>query len=100
MGIFNLPHIKRIPGFAKAISTAKNTKEYNYLLNKHLNDIVLFEDSKEDEDYTNRIVLPRHHSIFVGNKDGELQFKPYEYDQYRIVVSTHNNIIISIISVG
>lgn len=100
MGIFNIPRVRKVNGYANAIATTKSPKDFKHLLNININDIVLFEDSKEDEDYTNRIVLPRHHSVFVGNKDGELQFKPYEYDQYRIVVSTYNNVITSIISIG
>ena len=100
MPIFKLPHISKVTGYAKMIMSSKQTKDFEYLLEKNVNDIVLFENSKEDEDYTGRIVLPRHHTVFVGNKDGVLQFKPYEYDQYRIVVTTYKDIIVSVDSIG
>jgi hypothetical protein len=92
--------MNKLSGYAKPIIISKNIKDYKYLINKNIKDIILFEDSKEEEDYTGKIVLPRHYHLFIGIKDGEIQFKPYEYDQYRIVISTYKDIIISIDSIG
>jgi hypothetical protein len=100
MGIYIPPKLTKVTGYAKSIIQAKQTKEFDYLLKHNVNEIILFEDTKEEEDYTDKIVLPRHYIIFVGNKDNELQFKPYEYNQYRIVVSTYKDIITDIISIG
>ena len=101
MGLFIPPILlNRVAGYANTVVSFKRPEDFNYLLDKHIKDIILFEDSREDEDYTNRIVLPRHYIIFVGIKDGILQYKPYEYNQYRIVVSTYKDIIYEINSIG
>lgn len=100
MPIYNIPRINRMSGYAKPIMTYKKPDEYKYLIGKKLKDIILFEDSKEEEDYTDKIVLPRHYHLFIGTLEGEIQFKPYEYDEYRIVVSVWNNIIFAIESIG
>ena len=102
MPIINIPVMKKVPGYASAVMSTKKVEDYQYLLHKRITDIVLFEDSKEDIDYITegKIILPRYHSVFVGIKNGEIQFKPYEYDAYRIVVTTLNDIIMSIDSIG
>jgi hypothetical protein len=102
MGLFIPPRLNRVAGYANTVVSSKRPEDFNYLLDKHIKDIILFEDSKEDEDYinTNRIVLPRHYIIFVGTKDSVIQYKPYEYNQYRIVVSTYKDIIYEINSIG
>ena len=38
--------------------------------------------------------------IFVGLKDGEVQYKPYEYNPNRIVVATWKGMIVNIESIG
>ena len=100
MGLYIPPRLSKIAGYANTIVSSKRPEDFNHLLDKNLNDIILFEDTKEEEDYTGRIVLPRHYIIFVGTKDGVLQFKPYEYNRYRIVVSTYKDIIMEINSIG
>lgn len=101
MTIINIPKLRKVNGYLNTIST-KNVDDYKYLLYKNINDIVLFEDSKEEEDYISqgKIVLPRFHTIAIGTKDNEPQLVPYGYDPNRIVVSTLNNIIIKIESIG
>jgi len=102
MAIINIPSVRKVPGYATAVMSTKKPEDYQYLLHKHIKDIILFEDSKEDIDYISegKIILPRYHSVFVGTKNSEIQFKPYEYDANRIVVTTLNDIIMSIDSIG
>ena len=102
MAIINIPNMKKVPGYASAVMSTKKVEDYQYLLHKHIKDIILFENSSEDIDYITegKIILPRYNSVFIGTKNGELQFKPYEYDANRIVVTTLNDIIMSIDSIG
>jgi hypothetical protein len=78
----------------------KSSVEFNHLIGMRVSDVVLFDDSTNDLIESGTTILPRHHSIFVGTKDGEIQYKPYEYNPHRIVVSTYKGIIISIDSLG
>jgi len=96
-GIYNAPRI-RLDNFGKPIISLKAPTDFIHLIGIHVNDIVLFDNSTEV--LSGATILPRYYSIFVGTKDGEVQYKPYEYNQYRIVVSTYKNIIISIDSIG
>ena len=77
-----------------------DVNKFSYLIGKNINDIILFDKSTEDLLLSGYTILPRYYYIFIGTKDNVLQLKPYEYDQYRIVVSTYNNIIINIDSIG
>jgi hypothetical protein len=96
---YNLPKV-RINSYGKPIINSINLDQFKYLLGVNVNDIILFEDSTQDMVDKNLIILPRYCSVFVTNKDGEIQFKPYEYDPNRVNVITHNNIIVSIDSIG
>jgi len=66
----------------------------------NINDIILFDNGTDELLEQGATILPRFFFLFEGTKDNELQFKPYEYDPYRIIVSTINNIIIKIDSIG
>jgi len=99
MGIFKLPHIRRSHFTTTIVSTVK-TSDLNHLIGENVNDILLFDDSTDEDLVQGRTILPRHYYLFVGNKDGEPQFKPYEPDQYRIVITTYKDIIRVIDSIG
>ena len=94
------PPRKIIGNYGNAMISYKTVDDFKYLLNKDIYSIILFEDSTDEIKEKGEIILPRHYYIIAGTKDGELQFKPYEYDQYRIVVSTYKDIIMSIDSIG
>jgi hypothetical protein len=98
-GIYKSPIVK-IDNFGRVISATKDTTEFEYLINKNVNSIVLFDNSTEDIKESGKIILPRHYYVFVGTKDSEVQYKPYEFNQYRIVVTTYKDIIMSIDSIG
>lgn len=97
--IFNVPKLKT-DVYGKIILTIKETKDFDHLIGINVNDIILFDDGTDELIEQGTIILPRHYIIFVGTKDGELQYKPYEFNQYRIVVTTHKDIIINIDSIG
>jgi len=97
--IFKVPRVIVGP-YGKVISTAKSCEDFAYLVGLNVNEIILFEDGNDILLEEGRTILPRHYTIFVGTKDDQLQFKPYEFNEHRIVVSTHNDIIISIDSIG
>lgn len=78
----------------------KDPNEFNYIIGLNVNDIILFDNGTEEFLEQGRVILPRNYKIFVGNKNSELQFKPYEYDQYRIVVTTYDDIIYSVDTIG
>ena len=86
--------------YGNVLATNKTIEEFTHLIATNINEIIPFEQGTDDLLEQGRTILPRHYYLFIGTKDGELQFKPYEYDQYRIVVSTYNNIIQSIESIG
>ena len=95
-----IPPKVRLDAFGKPIVYSKTIEEYQHLINQNVNDIILFDDGTDELLEQGRTILPRHYFIFVGIRDGEVQFKPYEYNQYRIVVSTYKDIIINIESIG
>ena len=78
----------------------KKPEDFIYLVGHKIKDIILFEDGTEDLLEQDRIILPKGYIIFEGTKDGELKLKPYEYNPFRIVVSTYKDIIYSIDSIG
>lgn len=98
-GTFKPPK-KIIGNYGNAMISYKTVDDFMYLLNRDIHSIILFEDSTDELKEKGEIILPRHYHIFAGTKDGELQFKSYEYDQYRIVVTTYKDIIMSIDSIG
>lgn len=97
--IYNAPRVKT-DMFGKPRIISGNTNMFEFLLGININDVILFENSTQDMIDQDLPILPRYYSIFVTNKDGEPQFKPYEYNQYRINVSTKNDIITSVESIG
>jgi hypothetical protein len=99
MEIYKPPTIRHRP-YGAAIITTTPAEDFKYLLGMNVNDIVLFDDSTDGMLEEGRTILPRHYFIFVGDKDGEIQFKPYEPNKFRIVVATYKNIISEILSIG
>ena len=97
--IYNAPKV-RIDAYGKPIISLKASEDFIYLVGMRVSDIILFEDGNEDLIKSGATILPRHYIIFVGTKDGEIQYKPYEFNQYRIVVSTYKDIIMNIDSIG
>lgn len=97
--IYNPPRVKR-DMFGKPVIVSADITMFSFLLGININDVILFDNSTQDMIDKNLPILPRYYSVFVINKDGEPQFKPYEYDRYRINVSTNNNIITSVESIG
>lgn len=98
-GIYNIPRIGSNK-YGGAVASTTQPVEFNYLINLNVNSIISFDNGTDELKDNGSIILPRHYHIFVGTKDDELQFKPYEYDKYRIVVTTYKDIIVSINSIG
>lgn len=96
---YHIPRLQ-VDNFGRTRVVAPDLTRFNYILGYRIEDIISFEDSTQDMIGKDMPILPRYYHIFVGIKDGDIQFKPYEYDQYRIVVSVYNNIISSIESIG
>ena len=95
-----LPPRVRVDNYGKPIISSKAPEDFIHLLGMNVNDIISFDDGNESLVEQGAVILPRQYFIFIGTKDGELQFKPYEFNQYRIVVTTYSNIITSIDSLG
>ena len=98
-GIYKSP-ITKVDNFGRINNASKTPSDFIHLLDMYIKDVVLFDDTVEDVEYVDKIILPRHYYIFVGTKDSEVQYKPYEFNQYRIVVTTYKDIITSIDSIG
>lgn len=97
--IFNTPRV-RSDAYGNPVVSAKAPQDFNHLVGYKVADITLFDDGTDELIEQGAIILPRHYFIFVGIKDGEIQFKPYEFNQYRVVVSTYKDIISSVESIG
>lgn len=97
--IFKTPNIK-MGIYGKLTVASKHPSDFYYLIGMNVNDIILFDDGTDELREQGRTILPRYYFIFVGTKNGELQYKPYEFSQYRIVVTTYVELIISIDSIG
>lgn len=93
------PKIKT-DNYGNPIRISKAPIDFIHLVGNHINDIILFDNGTQELIEAGALILPRNYFLFVGTKDNELQFKPYEFNQYRIVVSTLNNIILSVDSIG
>lgn len=98
MAIYKPPRLKHTNYGTPLVSSSIDA--FKHLVGINVNDIILFNDSTDEHLEQGRIILPRHYFIFVGNKDGEMQFKPYEPNKYRIVVNTYKDIITLIESIG
>ena len=94
------PMVKKVDIFGKPIIQLKKVEDFSYLLNIIVSDIIPFDNGTEELILSGATILPRHYYIFVGTKNNEIQFKPYEYDSYRIVVTTVKDHIVSIDSIG
>ena len=99
MNIYN-PLTPKINNYGKVVVPTKTPKDFEYLTGMNIDDVILFDNGTEEILQKNKTILPRHYFLFVGIKDNALQFKPYEYNKYRIVVHTYKNIIINIESIG
>ena len=91
---------RKVDMYGRVLVSTKQPTDFTHLLGQNYNDIVPFDngtDAMLEQDVT---ILPRHFYLFIGTKDDKIQFKPYEFDQYRIVISTRNNIIVNIDSIG
>ena len=97
--IFNPPRFK-VDNYGKIINNSKGPIDFQHLLGLNVQDIILFDNGTDELLEQGAIILPRHYYIFVGVIDGEVQFKPYENDEHRIVVATYKGIITDIDSVG
>lgn len=90
----------RVDNFGRLRTSTKSLEEFSYLLNRNIKDVVLFDNGTQELQEGGSIILPRYYFLFVGSRDGEVQYKPYEYNEHRIVVSTYKDIIVSIDSIG
>lgn len=90
----------RVDKFGRVNMMYKDVSDFKYLVGYNINDIINFEDGTVELSDSGAMILPRHYYIFVGIRDGEVQLKPYEYTPYRIVVSTQDDIIINVESIG
>jgi hypothetical protein len=90
----------RVDNYGKVNVTTKQPKDFEYLIGKNINEIILFDNGSDALLESGATILPRYYFIFAGIKDGEIQFKPYEFNQYRIVVTTYKDIIMYIDSIG
>ena len=99
MTIYKPPRVL-IDSFGRPVITAKQPTDFSHLIGLRIEDIISFDQGTDDLLDQGAIILPRHYVIFPGTIDSILQFKPYEFNQYRIVVSTYKGIISSIDSIG
>lgn len=95
-----IPPRMKTDNYGRPVITPRSPIEFIHLVGMNVNDIILFDNGSDELIEQGATILPRNYFLFIGTKDNEIQFKPYEFNQYRIVVSTHNNIILSIDSVG
>lgn len=95
----HIPQVK-IDQFGRVKAPAEDITTFAHILGNKISDILSFENGTDELLEQGRIILPRHYYIFEGMKDGEQQYKPYEYDRYRIFVSTYKGVIINVESVG
>ena len=99
MPIYKPPRIKPSPNGTPIVELAP-PQEFDHLIGQRLEDIILFDNGTDKLLEEGRTILPRYYFIFEGNKDGDVQFKPYEYNKYRIVVRTYKGVITDILSIG
>lgn len=92
--------IAKLDNYGRINVSHKTPQDFIYLLGMDLSGITMFEDGTDELLEQGATILPRHYFIFIGNKDGEYMYRPYEFNQYRIVVTTYHNIITCIDSIG
>jgi len=87
-------------GYSVKVASSHSPQDFAHLIGLMLSDVLVFDDGTDELLDAGRVILPRHYYLFEGTRDGVIQYKPYEYDQYRIVVTTYKGIIYSIDSIG
>ena len=97
--IWQTPRV-RTNNFGQNIVSSKQPEDFKHLIGHNINEIILFDNGSDELLEQGRIILPRNYFIFVGSKDGSVEFKPYEYNEHRIVVTTYKDIITNIDSIG
>jgi len=99
MPIYKPPKIRTSP-YGTPIVEVAPPHDFLMLVNQPLDLIIPFDKGTDEDLEQGRIVLPRYYFLFEGVKDGEIQFKPYEYNQHRVVVATYKGIITEVLSIG
>jgi len=79
-GIYKSPRVG-VNQYGNNVAPLKQTDEFNYLINLNVNSIINFDNGTDELKDSGAIILPRKY-------------------QYRIVVTTYKDIIISIDSLG
>lgn len=100
MGKIYIPPRVFSNGYTTKVASTQRPEDFIHLVGVPVDEVVLFDDSTDAMLDEGRVILPRHYYVFVGTKDGVIQYKPYEYDQYRIVVTTYKGLIYAIDSIG
>ena len=98
-GLYKAPSV-RVDNYGRVITTPKAPDDFTHIVGERLTDIVLFDNSNDELKESGAVILPRNYFVFVGSIDGEIQYKPYEFNQYRIVVATYKGIVTSVDSIG
>ena len=91
---------RKIDKYGRVLVSTKQPADFYYLIGMNYKDIVLFDDGNDTMLEQGIIILPRYYYLFIGKKDQELMYKPYEFDQYRVVITTYKDIITSIDAIG
>lgn len=99
MQIYKPPKVRRTI-YGPPVVPLASPDTFKHLIGMNVDEIIPFDIGTDLDLEQGRTVLPRHYFIFIGNKDNEMQFKPYEYNPHRIVVTTYDNIIVQIESIG
>ena len=94
------PPRAKIDIYGRITVAAKQPADFTHLLGMRVCDITPFDNGTDELLEQGAIILPRHYFIFVGTIDNEVQYKPYEFNQYRIVVTVTKDIITHIDSIG
>ena len=78
----------------------RKIEQFEYLMGERLSDIIMFNDGTDELYDQGKIILPRHCTLFEGDRDGEYNLKPYEFDPNRIVIRTYKGMIMEILDIG
>ena len=97
--VYRVPRTK-VDYFGRMVASPSTPKDFIHLVGIDVNSIILYNNGTDELLASGATILPRHYVIFVGTRDGEVQYKPYEFNPYRIVVSTYKGIIVSVDSIG
>lgn len=86
--------------YGGVIVESKDPTEFTYLIGQTKDSIIPFDLGTDELLEQGKTILPRHYFLFEGEIDGAIQFKPYEYNKYRIVIATYKGIITNVLSIG